>query len=312
MRVLVIGQAPFGKECLQALSAQGENLVGAITVPDVPGAKKPNPFKEMALELGIPLLQPGKLRDPEVYQWVKELAPDLLVLVFVTDFVPGEMIRLASQGGINYHPSLLPKYRGGSAIAWAIICGEKETGVTIHYIDEGVDTGDIILQESVPIDEEDTTVTLYFNKLYPMGVRMTAEAVRLIREGRAPRIPQDIRLASYQPKLKEQDTDIDWRQSARNIYNLIRGSVPIPAAGATFRGEKIAVLEAQIKDEGTSWPPGPGIAPGEVVEVIPGQGLLVGTGKGQIMLKTVRSGKEKLPAEQWAEQFQVQKGERLT
>lgn len=309
MRIIVIGQAPFGRDCLQSLINQGENVVGAITAPDVPGAKKPNPFKEMAVELKLPLLQPRRLRDPETYRWVKGLNPDLLVLVFVTDFVPKEVIELATHGGINYHPSILPKYRGGNAIAWAIICGEKETGVTIHYIDEGVDTGDIILQETVPIDREDTTVTLYYNKLYPLGVRMTADAVRLIREGRAPRIPQDSRLASYQPVLKEKDTVIDWRQPAVNIYNLVRGSMPFPGAGSAFRGEKVVVLEAYPPEEGNCEVVGS--VPGEVVDLIPGRGPAVATGRGILELKTVHVGREKMPAELWSQKTGIKKGDLL-
>jgi methionyl-tRNA formyltransferase len=304
MRVLVIGQAPFGAECLQALKQQGENLVGAITVPDVPGAKKPNPFKELAIELGLPLIQPSNLRQPEVYEWVKNLAPDLLVLVFVTNFVPKAIIDLAPLGGINYHPSLLPKYRGGSAIAWAIISGEKETGVTIHYIDEGVDTGNIILQESVSIDPEDTTVTLYFNKLYPLGVKLIKEAVRLIGEKRAPSIPQDNRLASFQPVLKAQDTIIDWRQTAQNIYNLVRGSTPVPGASTEFHGNSLLILEAKVLDMELP----DGTVPGDVIQIIPDQGLVVATGKGALLLLTVKSGNEKLTALQWAERSAVQVG----
>ncbi|MHB8126861.1 MAG: methionyl-tRNA formyltransferase [Desulfitobacteriaceae bacterium] len=307
MRVLVLGQAPFGAECLQALNQQGEKIVGAITVPDVPGAKRPNPFKEKAVELGLPLLQPSNLRQPEVYEWVKELAPDLLVLVFVTDFVPKAMIDLAPLGGINYHPSLLPKYRGGSAIAWTIISGEKETGVTIHYIDEGVDTGNIILQESVPIDPEDTTISLYFNKLYPLGVKLVKEAVRLIREKRAPSIPQDNRLASFQPVLKEKDTKIDWRQTAPNIYNLVRGSMPVPGASTELRGNSLIVLEARVFQQEIQ----DGIIPGEIIQIIPDQGLVVSTGQGTLLLLTVKSGNEKMAAVQWADRLQVQMGEQF-
>jgi methionyl-tRNA formyltransferase len=308
MRTIVIGQAPFGKDCLQALVNQGENVVGAVTVPDVPGAKRPNPFKELAVEMKLPLLQPRLLKDPEVYEWIKDLSPDLLALVFVTSFVPKEVISLATLGGINYHPSLLPKYRGGNAIPWALICGEKETGVSIHYIDEGVDTGDIVLQESVPIDPDDTTVSLYFNKLYPLGVRLVAEAVRLIREGRAPRIPQDSRLASFQPVLKEKDTVIDWRQTAENIYNLIRGSMPSPGASTTFRGEKMIVLEAQLQKEEK---PAYYSNAGEIIDIVPGWGPVVATGKGLLQLKTVQAGREKIPAVQWMENIKLQKGERL-
>ncbi len=308
MRILVIGQAPFGRDCLQALIEQGEKVAGVITIPDIPGAKKPNPTKELALELGLPLLQTRRLRGEEVYNWVKELAPDLLVLAFVTSFVPKEIIDLASLGGINYHPSLLPKYRGGAAIAWAVICGEKETGVSIHYIDEGVDTGDIILQESVPIGQDDTTASLYFKKLYPLGVRLVAEAVKLIREGRAPRIPQDPRLASYQSVLKEKDAAVDWRQAAQHIYNLVRGCMPIPGAGTTFRGDKVVVLESHPPEANANTE---GAEPGVILETVDGQGPLVATGRGILRLKTLQVGREKIPAELWVEKFNVKKGERF-
>lgn len=286
MRIIVIGQAPFGRECLQALVNQGEEIVGAITVPDVPGAKKPNPFKELAVELNIPLLQPKNLKNKEVYEWVRNKNPDLLVLVFVTQFVAKEIIDLATYGGINYHPSLLPKYRGGSAIAWAIINGETQTGVTIHYIDEGVDTGDIIIQEAVPIEPEDTTVTLYYNKLYPLGVRLVAEAVRLIREGRAPRIPQDPRLASYQPAIRPEYTVVDWRQRACSIYNLVRGSVPVPGAVTRFKDREIAIVEAYF--EGSELWEKPSCLPGTVVSVSD-DGIGVQTGQGLLWVKRVQS-----------------------
>jgi methionyl-tRNA formyltransferase len=305
MRLVVIGQAPFGRECLQALVNQGENVVGAITVPDT---GRPNPFKELAVELGLPLLQPRRLRDAEVYEWVKFRNPDLLVLVFVTDYVPPSVIQLATHGGINYHPSLLPKYRGGNAIAWAIICGEKETGVTIHYIDEGIDTGDIVLWESVPIDPDDTTVTLYYNKLFPLGVRLVAEAVRLIREGRAPRIPQDPRLASYQPLLTEKHTYIDWRQPVHHIYNLIRGSVPVPAAHCTWRGRKLLVHEARPWRLERDDPPA---RPGRVIS-LEEEGFVVATGWGQLLVKRVQvPGGPKVPAVEFAAGEGLVPGEEL-
>lgn len=189
-------------------------------------------------------------------------------------------------------------------MAWAIISGEKETGVTIHYIDEGVDTGNIILQESVPIDPEDTTVTLYFNKLYPLGVKLTKEAVRLIREKQAPSIPQDNRLASFQPVLKAQDTIIDWRQTAQNINNLVRGATPVPGASTEFHGNSLIILEAKVLDIKSP----AGTVAGEIIELIPDQGLAVATGKGILLLLTVKSANEKLTALQWAERSAVQVG----
>jgi len=308
MRIVILGQAPFGRECLQALINQGENIVGSITVPDDPNAKKTNPFKELALELNIPLLQAKRLRDPEVFQWVKEKKPDLLVLAFVTQFVPKDMIELATYGGINYHPSLLPKYRGGSAIAWALINGEKETGVTIHCIDEGVDTGDIVLQESVPVDSDDNTVTLYYNKLFPLGVRLVAEAVRLLRTGKASPIPQDPRLASFQPVIKPQDTIIDWRQPAANIYNLIRGSFPVPGASTKLRGEELIILEAKPWSEAGA---SSGVLPGQVMK-IQKDGVLVGTGKDMLLVKKVQSKNTgKISADEFVGAVQLQTGEKL-
>ena len=183
MRIIFVGQAPFGKDALDALLQKNEFIAGVITIPDMAGEN--NPVKAFADEKNLPVLQPAKLKDPEAIDWVKNLQPDLLVLAFVTDFVPKKMIDISTHGGINYHPSLLPKYRGGSAMNWAIIRGEKETGVTIHQIDEKVDTGPIILQEKVAIQPDDTLKSLYFKKLYPLGIKMIPEAVRLIREGKA-------------------------------------------------------------------------------------------------------------------------------
>ncbi|MEJ5300495.1 MAG: methionyl-tRNA formyltransferase [Thermodesulforhabdaceae bacterium] len=307
MRLIVIGQAPFGRECLQALVNQGEEIIGAVTVPDVPGAKKPNPFKELAQELRIPLIQPKNLKNREFFEWVKEQQPDLLVLVFVTQFISKEVMDLATYGGINYHPSLLPKYRGGSAIAWAIINGETQTGVTIHYTDEGVDTGDIIIQESVPIDPHDTTVTLYYNKLFPLGVKLVAEAVRLIREGKAPRIPQDPRLASFQPALKPDHTGIDWRQRASTIYNLVRGSVPVPGAITRFHGKELAVIEASVKDD-EIWEK-PSHDPGKVIAVTE-EGILVQTGQGHLVVKKIQSKETgKMEAVDFARSFGIKTGD---
>ncbi|ROQ93334.1 methionyl-tRNA formyltransferase [Desulfosoma caldarium] len=286
MRLVVIGQAPFGRDCLKALLDRGEEVVGAITVPDVPGAKKPNPFKELAVERGLDLLQPRHLKGPEVLAWVRDKKPDLFVLVFVTQYMGKDVLDVATLGGINYHPSLLPKYRGGSAIAWAILHGELQTGVTIHYIDDGVDTGDIVLQESVPIAPDDTTASLYFNKLYPLGVKLVPEAVRLIREGKAPRIPQDPRLASFQPALKPEHTQIDWRQDVKTIYNLVRGAFPVPGAGTRWQGKNLIIQEAAPMPV-QMWEK-PSRAPGEVLEVT-ADGFTVQTGLGVLLVKKVLS-----------------------
>jgi len=309
MRLIVIGQAPFGRDCLQALLDRGEDVVGAVTVPDVPGAKKPNPFKELAVERRLPLIQPRTLKGPEVLEWVRDKKPDLFVLVFVTQYMGKEVIEAARFGGINYHPSLLPKYRGGSAIAWALIHGELETGVTIHYIDDGVDTGDIILQESVPIAPDETTASLYFNKLYPLGVKLVPEAIRLIREGTAPRIPQDPRVASFQPALKPEHTGIDWRQTARAVHNLIRGASPVPGAGTRWQGKNLTLVESAPVGEDT-WEK-PKRTPGEVLELSE-EGFTVQTGLGRILVKRVQSKEAgKMAAADFAKSYGLKPGDVL-
>lgn len=305
MRIVLVGQAAFGKDCLQALLNQGENIVGVITVPEE--ANRPNPVKELALEKNIPVLQPeGKsphrLKHPSVAPWVTELKPDLFALVFVTDFMPLETIQRATYGGINYHPSLLPKYRGGAAINWAVISGEKETGVTIHYIDEGVDTGEIILQEKVKVDDNDSVGSVYFKKLYPLGIRLVTAAVALIREDKAPRIPQDESQASFQPLITENDVKIDWNSSTRQLHNLIRGANPAPGAHATFRGEKLKIWEAEPAEKKE------GAVPGEVTGVVPEKGFQVATADGSLIVSRVQQpGAGKIPATEFA----VEPGEKL-
>ncbi|MDA8333574.1 MAG: methionyl-tRNA formyltransferase [Peptococcaceae bacterium] len=300
MRVLLIGQDRFGRDCLQNLVGQGEQVVGVITVPE---GKKPNPLQESAVEQGLPLIMPARLKDEGIVEWAAGLGAELAVLAYVTGFVPAGMIRLFPRGAINYHPSLLPGYRGGSAIARAIIAGEKETGVTVHYIDEGVDTGDIILQQSVPISPVDNTVTLYFDKLYPLGLALLSEAVRLIGAGRAPRIPQDERLASFHPVLKEADARIDWRQAAGRIHDLVRGAMPSPGAGTTFRGEKVVIYEAAGPAEG-----GSGAAPGRI-QALGGDGLLVGTGRGDLLVRKVVWRGRRVAAPEFAGSSALQVGE---
>lgn len=303
MRIVFIGQAPFGKESLEALISQGENVAGVVTVEDAAGQKYPNPVKESAMENDLALCQANHLKRPEVVDWVRNLQPDLLVLGFVTSFVPIEMIDSARHGGINYHPSLLPKYRGGSAINWAIINGETETGVTIHFIDEGVDTGPILLQEAVEIGPDDTVKSIYFGKLYPMGVRMLAEAVRLIREGSPQPLAQDEQRASHQPVITAADTVIDWSQPTSTVYNLIRGANPVPGARTRLDSEELKIFDA--RRAGERGKPGTVTAIGE-------QGFTVATVDGAIEILSLQPAKsKKIPAAEFVETARLQPGSKL-
>ncbi|MEN8190684.1 MAG: methionyl-tRNA formyltransferase [Thermodesulfobacteriota bacterium] len=294
MRIVFIGQAPFGAESLQSLIDQGENIVGVITIPDKPNQKYPNPVTVCAQKHSIPLYQTKLLKSQEAISWVKGQQPDLLVLAFVTSFVPLEMIKIAKKGGINYHPSLLPKYRGGSAINWALIHGEKETGVSIHFIDEGVDTGPILLQEKVDITEDDTVKSVYFEKLYPLGIKLIARAVKLIREGKAEPIIQDEAQASFQPVITANDTVIDWSQPTQKVHDLIRGANPAPGAATLVNGAPCKIFDAR---KGTE----PG-KPGAVVS-LSDDSFSIATGDGSIRVLVIQpAGSKKLGAAEFAKE----------
>ncbi len=221
MRIVCIGQAAFGEKVLQKLTERGEDVVAVYTNQDIAG--KRNPLKELAIQIGIPVFQPGSMRVPEVYEGYKRLKPDLNVMAFVTSILPDSILNYPKMGTIQYHPSLLPKHRGGSAINWAIVNGEIKTGITIFWPDRRIDTGPILLQKEVEISPDDTVGSLYFEKLFPLGIEALVEAIELIKKGIAPRIPQDESQATYEGLCTEKDAIINWSAPIDSVYNLIRG-----------------------------------------------------------------------------------------
>jgi methionyl-tRNA formyltransferase len=182
--------------------------------------------------------------------------PDLCVMAFVTHILPARVLSTPRLGSIQYHPSLLPRHRGRSAIHWAIRHGDHVTGVTIFWVDEGIDTGPVLLQRQVEIAPDDTVGSLYFDKLYPLGVDGIVESVRLVREGVAPRLPQDESQAIYDPPADDSNSAIEWSRPAIDVYNLVRGSNPQPGAHARLRGETVRVFDARIDLRDTDTPPG--------------------------------------------------------
>jgi methionyl-tRNA formyltransferase len=275
MRIALIGQTAFAADVMKGLSQQGQQVVGVFCPPDRGG--KTDALKDAALGAGIPVFQPPRMKDPQAHDQMVSLNPDLAVLAFVTDIVPGKVLAVPKLGAICYHPSILPRYRGASAINWAVINGEKETGLTIFWVDEGIDTGDILLQKKVEVGPNDTTGTLYFNKLYPLGVEACVEAVDLIARGQAPRIPQDHSQATYDPPCDEKMAALNWNQPARQVYDFIRGCDPQPGATTTYKGEPVKLYNASfLMADHTA-------QPGEILEVndkglkvaVPGAALLV-------------------------------------
>ena len=278
MRIVLIGQAAFGARVLEKLMEMGEEVAGVFTPPDIKG--RPNPLREEAVKWGIPVFWHKGKWSWDIYEAFAKLNPELNVMAFVTSILPEFIINYPEYGTIQYHPSLLPRHRGGSAINWAIINGETKTGVTIFWPDKGIDTGPILLQKETPIAPDDTVGTLYFNKLFPLGVEAVIESVRLVKEGKAPRIAQDESQATYEGLCTEKNTTIDWRLPAQEVYNLIRGSNPQPGASTCFGSIRFKVFDSELLA-------GRSGRSGEIVE-INDKGFVVAAKSRSILVKRVQ------------------------
>ncbi len=299
MRIALLGQAAFGADVLKGLLDHGHEVPGVFCPPDR-GARS-DPLAEAARAAGAPLFQPAHLRDQEAYAAMVSLQAELGVLAFVTDIIPPQVFTAPRLGSIQYHPSLLPRHRGSSAINWAVINGETVSGLTIFWVDQGIDTGDILLQKTVEIGLAETTGELYFNKLYPLGVAALLEAVELIARGQAPRIPQDHSRATYEPPCDERLAALDFRQPGVAVFNFLRGCDPQPGATTTFRGEKVKLYNAAFLGES------PEAAAGEILAVSQ-QGLKLAVAGGAISVSRFRTkelGKVKAPEFIAAKQPQV-------
>lgn len=264
MRIVVHGQQAFGKAVLEALLKRGENVVAVYVAPEKEG-QKADPLKEAALAAGLEVRQPSSYRDEKTAEDFRALEPDLQVMAFVTLFVPSSFLDIPTHGSIQYHPSLLPAYRGASAINWPIIKGETETGLSIFWPDDGLDTGDVLIQKTTPIGPKDTLGTVYFDRLFPMGVDAMMEAVDLVKAGKAPRIKQDESLATYEGLCRAGNGRIDWGKPWSQIDRLIRGCNPAPGAWTTLDGKTLKILDATPLPAKT--PQGIGGKLGQVVEV---------------------------------------------
>ncbi len=304
MKIAFIGQQAFGENVLNALTRRGHDVVAVFCPPDKPG-KPHDPVKTTAETLGVPLHQFPRLRDSSAIETFASVGAELCVMAFVTDIVPMEIIAGPSKGTIQYHPSLLPKHRGPSSINWPIIKGETKTGLSIFWPDAGLDTGPILLREEIEISPDDTLGTVYFQKLFPMGVNAMVSAVEMVRDGTAPRIAQDESLATYEGWVREKESSIDWSQSLETVHNLVRGCDPNPGAHSLFRGEPIHLYGVTRESA-----PGGGRA-GEIV-AIADDGVRVRVGDGGLGVTRVRQRTGgKMSAAEWAAAGRVKAGERF-
>ena len=303
-RIAVIGQAAFGESVLNALVERGENVVGVFCPPDREGRAQ-DPIKTAAQTHGVPALQFRRMRNQDAIDAFHALNADLCVMAFVTDIVPDEILEAPSQGTIQYHPSLLPLHRGPSSINWPIIQGETKTGLTVFWPDKGLDTGPILLQKETEISPDDTLGSVYFGRLFPMGVDAMVEAVDMVKSGNAPRIEQDHDAATYEGWCRAADVVIDWSKPVGEIYNMIRGSDPSPGAGATFGDDTLRLFRAS-KAEGEA-----AGAPGEICEIT-GEGFGVAANGGSIFVRRVQAGRNrKVGAPEWIEAVGLKVGDRL-
>ena len=302
MRIVCIGQAAFGAKVLKKLTEKGEEVVAVYTPQDT---GKRNPLKELAIQVGIPIFQPGSMWVPEVYEEYKELRPDLNVMAFATSILPEYILDYPKMGTIQYHPSLLPKHRGGSAINWAIINGETRTGITIFWPDRGMDTGPILLQKAVRISPDDTVGSLYFEKLFPLGIEALMESIELIEKGRAPRIPQDESQATYEGLCTEKDAIVNWSKPIDRVHNLIRGTNPQPGATTHFRGQKLKIFDVRPLHDIE------GSIPGQIAK-ISAEGVMVSLKRGAILVRTVQLSKSsKIGAAEFAGHVGLKTGDRF-
>ncbi len=277
MRIIVVGQGPFGEKALDALIKKDEDIVGVFCPKD----KRGEAMAATAEDSGVAFFRPDNMKDPEVKAAYLELRPDLVVLAFVTDIITESLLDIPPLGTICYHPSLLPRHRGASSINWAVIQGDTRTGLTILWVDKGIDTGPILLQKEIEITPEDTTGSLYFNSLFPLGIEAIAEAVDLIKNGKAPRIPQDDFLATYEPPCDDAVAAVDWSKPADEVYNLVRGCDPQPGAYLMFEGNKVRLYKASLiaskQDQ----------RPGEILDIRDGQ-VIVALNGGALGIGKVR------------------------
>ena len=289
-RVIFMGTPDFAVPCLARL-VEISDVVAVVTQPDRPKGRGqkllPPPVKVFAQEHGIAVYQPVRVKAPDFVDVLRGLAPDLIVVVAFGQILSKEILSLPPLGCINVHASLLPRYRGAAPMQWAIVRGEKETGVTTMFMDEGLDTGDMLIRETLPITQAMTAAELH-DAMMKLGADVLEKTLFSLSDGTLKRTPQDDALSTYAPLLDKEVGRIDWKKSAQEIHDLVRGLNSWPGAYTMLEGQKFKIWRTRLA-EGTA-------EPGEIVSVTK-QGLLVGTGEGMLeILELQAPSKKKMAA----------------
>lgn len=289
MRIIYMGTPDFAVKPLEALYQAGYEIVGVFTQPDKKKGRKqeltPPEVKVCAENMGLPVYQPDSLKTDEAFSLIQSLAPDAIVVAAYGKILPKNILDYPKLGCINIHASLLPRYRGAAPIQWVVINGEKETGVTIMRMDEGIDTGDIIFTRSIPIEEDDTALSM-FEKLSDLGALMIVDAMDKIEKGEYSLTPQDESLAGYSPMIRKEMGEIDWKRSSDEIHHLVRGMYDWPIAYTRLSGKTLKIYKSRRSSLSGS--------PGEIVSLDP---FTVACGEGSIQILELQlEGKKRMDA----------------
>lgn len=307
MRVIFMGTPDFSVPALKELYDNGHEIIAVITQPDKPKgrgkAMQFTPVKEAAMELNIPVYQPVKVRDESFVEELRKMNPDVIVVVAFGQILPKEILDMPKYGCVNIHASLLPKYRGAAPIQWVIIDGEKETGVTTMLMNEGLDTGDMIMKTVISIDEKETGGSLH-DKLTEAGGKLIIETLKQLESGEATFTKQDDEKSNYAKMLHKQLGKIDFAKSAVEIERLIRGLNPWPSAYTALNGKTLKIWDADVISDMNG-------KPGEITDVTKSN-FTVCTGEGSLIINELQlEGKKRMDSEVFLRGYKLEKGAML-
>lgn len=303
LKVLFMGTPAFAAECLKALLVAGYPVVGVVTQPDKPvgrgGKVRFSAVKELALKHDLPVFQPRRVRRPEVIAQLRELGADITVVVAFGQILSAEALAISPRGSINVHGSLLPRWRGAAPIHRAVMAGDRETGITTMWMDEGMDTGDMILKAATPIAADDTVGEVH-DRLARIGADLLVETLRQVAAGTAPRIPQPEEGVTYAAKLERADEVIDWSRPAVAIANQVRGLNPWPVAYTAGPKGALKIWKASVYTGPEAEAADRAAPPGTVVALVKKQGFVVATGDGLLLVREVQPpGKGRMDAQSY-------------
>ena len=305
MRVVFMGTPDIAVPCLKKLIDEKHDIIGVVTQPDRPKGRGKklamSPVKELAVEHDIPVFQPLRARDDEFVQTMKELNPDLIVVIAFGQILPKELLEIPEKGCINIHVSLLPKYRGAAPINWVIINGEEKTGVSTMYMDEGLDTGDVILSKEFALSDTITAGELH-DIMMCEGAEIMKETIDLIEKGEVPRTPQNDAEHSYAPTMNKELGRIDFSKDAVTIHNLVRGVNPWPGAFTEYDGKKMKVWKTVVTGEKSSKEAG-------CVLNVDKKGIKVNTGEGVLLIEEIQMpNKKRMPVSEYIKGNSIEEG----